>query len=328
MMKKRAYLYAVVAIAVAAAAVIIVSYTLFGQGSPQLGQGGQAQEIVPASYTGAACPAGSPGFYSTVTYLKVVKALSLYNISNQPAGFLIAPGDTGVISFKVSISKILFGQPNVTLKVPILNVSNYISLAHVSHEIVNLTITEANSTVIKYKNGTVIFNGVYGTIIYNKSILSEVNKNVTIANGSTIIFPNGTKITFTKNISFDVLTVPVGKTTIISYQGCTTVYLSGGGKEIGCRGVPKSAPHNVSVGYTNYTHPGVNITLQPEHELLTANQSIIVNATVSVAPNATYGTYLLGIHTSKEYCEGLFALLTIGYKPYDGTNGIPNIIPP
>ncbi len=310
MMKKRVYLYAVVAIAVAVAAVITVSYTLFGQGSPQLGQGGQAQEIVPASYGGSSCPTALIGVYTFVKYLGTAGGIKTYNISNQPTGFLVQPGHTGVISFLVYRQGL--NLHNNTRNAPTANISNNIYLMHISREIVNQSITQINALLIKYQNNTVTYNGS----------IPHRNGNITVYNGSTITFPNGTELTLTKNTSFTVKSLPIGETKIALYRGCTAVHLQGpgGGEEIGCHDVSKYAPHSVSIVFTNYTHTGINITLQPKYELLKQNQSTIVNATFSVAANATKGTYLLNAYMSGETCDGLFALFTIGNTPYNGTD--------
>ncbi len=157
MMKKRAYLYAVVAVAVAAAAVIIVSYQQFAQGN-------QAQVIAPASYSGTACPQLYSAFYTEVSPTGVAGNIKVYNLSNNFMDYLIAPGDTGII--KYNISRVLLHGTNLSilrefnksidysLIANIVNVSNNVVLSHESYITVRENVTPKNITITEYQNGT------------------------------------------------------------------------------------------------------------------------------------------------------------------------------
>ncbi len=296
-----------------------------------MGQGGQAQEIVPANLTSVSCPQIGPMALTTPRFYGFSN-LSVYNLSKDFVDFVIAPGHTGTIRYIVNrtvVSGTIEGaRPNITI---VANVTNGMLLSHTSYETVNQTIRPLYMSITKYQNGTVVkyrnstfaqlMNGTIiivkkyqnSTVVFNGLAPSQ-NGTIFIANGSMLTFPNGTKIAFTKNVSnFNILSIlPLGKTTIMSYDGCSF-------NGTFCHRTPESAPHSIRASYTNYSHTGINITFQPWHEVLSLSNFTIVNATISTAANATPGTYLLQTIMSGEYCiGGPFAYLTIGTVPYSG----------
>ncbi len=335
MMKKRVYLYAVVAIVVAVAAVITVYY-------PQFGQGNQPQVIVPANFYVASCPPQYAAFYTKTNFLRVTKNISLYrynfsrgafelatsqgNLSEGTFDFVIAPDSTGKITYNVS--RILLGGANLSafglktantlLTTNPANISNHIYLSHMSHTLVNQTITQINATITKHENGTVVYEDLNHTFFGVNLKLIKLQQGgsiINISGNSVITFPNDTKINATKNILIPVSSLPIGTTYILlGYIAC----YNNGDTCQGYGGIEKPA-NKINVTYVNLTHIGVNITLQPQYEILYANHSLILNATISVAANAMHGTYLLHTSIDGSQCPGgPFAIITIGNAPYLG----------
>ncbi len=302
MMKKRAYMYAVVAVAVAA--VIIVSYTLFGQGSPQLGRGGQAQEIVPANVpTSELCPLLFKGqVVSSVKYSSAAN-IGIYNLTHNQTNnfqdFVIAPGHTGTITYK--ISAMIFEVPNGTAS---LNVTNGFYLIHNSHRIVKENVTQFNISFTRYSNNTIIyFDG-------RKSVL-DTESHIRIVKGTMVTFPNGTTLALA-NDTYVALPngLQIGTTKLIAYKACYpgTCYSGPGPRP----------PEFLNISFDNYSHLGINISFSPKSELVYSNNIAYTNLTIAVALTTLPGTYLLSVFTTNEVCEGPFAYLTIGTVPYSG----------
>ncbi len=295
MIKKRVYLYAVVAIAVAVAAVFIASY-------PQFARGNQAQEIVPAnvSTSGLLCPNWFNGqTVSGIVYANRTDA-RVFNLSKSFQDFVIAPGSSSYITYKIYTEVV--GGDNATATA--INVTNGFYLIHTSHRTVKENVTQFNVTLTKYANGT--FVGSDGT-----RLVSGQTSHFWIINGTSIIFPNKTKITLTNDTYFIAPNdFPLGNTVIIGYKACYpgTCYAGGGLRP----------PEFLNISFDNYSHLGINISFSPKSELVYSNNIAYTNLTIAVAPTALPGTYLLSVFTTNEVCEGPFAYLTIGTVPYSG----------
>ena len=315
MMKKRAYLHAVVAVAVAA--VIMVSYTLFGQGSPQLGQGSQAQEIVPANVpTSKLCPLLFKGqVVSSVKYSSAAN-IGIYNLTHNQTNnfqdFVIAPGRVGTITYKVNVMTV--GMPNKSVIPQNVTVTNNFLLSHSSHRVVKENVTQVNSTLTRYSNGTFVAPGM-GGVLASGQLWSGVLSPGQISHiwgdkGTTIIFPNGTKITLANDTYFIVPNdFPIGVTTVIGYRACYPGV---------CYGSSVRPPEFLNISFDNYSHPTINVSFRPSSESISAGKAAYINLTISATSNALPGTYLLSVFTTNEVCEGPFAYLTIGTVPYSG----------
>ena len=300
-MKKRAYLYAVVAIAVAVAAVIIVSYTLFGQGSPQLGQVGQAQEIVPVSIPLSSCPNLGLGNSYTNIKLEGLSNIKAYTNANE-GDIVIVPGSSGVITIK--IFREVVSRSNTTPN-SLPNATNHAILLHLSYETIKENVTQYNVTFTRAPNNTVIYHDG----LSNSVSVVRNGSHVWINSGSTIIFPNNTKVTLTNDTYFSIPDgFQPGTTTAIGYKAC---YLSVCYSRVGPR--PSDL---INTSFENYSHPGINSSFNPITEQIQGNGVIYANLTISTSSSTKLGTYLLGIYVSGMPCGYEYNYLTIGSVPY------------
>lgn len=66
------------------------------------------------------------------------------------------------------------------------------------------------------------------------------------------------------------------------------------------------------------THPGINVSINPQNETVQFNSSYRVSVYITAVPSALLGTYMVSL--SPGFCNGgpVF-LLTIGSNPYNGT---------
>ena len=294
-------------IVLAVAAVAMASAALY------LGfwQSGNAYTITPANIpTSEPCPFFQNGqAVSTVEYFSA-NGIGVY--INTFQDFVLAPGSVGTITYKVNVMTV--GMPNKSVIPQNVTVTNNFLLSHSSHRVVKENVTQVNSTLTRYSNGTFVAPGM-GGVLASGQLWSGVLSPGQISHiwgdkGTTIIFPNGTKITLANDTYFIVPNdFPIGVTTVIGYRACYPGV---------CYGSSVRPPEFLNISFDNYSHPTINVSFRPSSESISAGKAAYINLTISATSNALPGTYLLSVFTTNEVCEGPFAYLTIGTVPYSG----------